>query len=290
MLKEAKGINPIISAVFVLAITVVGVGLVLNIGMPALERSRETTVFDEARGNLNLLENTIDTVRLGDEGASRTITLDVTDGRYLVNETDDTVRFKNEIGTDFLPPALCRHEGNVLTRTFGDGRVLDLRFNDNKTADCSIYENHGEVHGATWIKTIYGTALSFGEEDHVNVTDFTQENKTVSIWAKEEGENNWEHHINNETFYSVEGDVVMIGKDFEGEIESFRIYNRILSDEEIQTLSNRGNPGPVEELEIKLSPGGVDITESLQLGTGRHNLLVRNEGYDERTEIKIEEI
>ncbi len=192
MLKKKKGINPILSAVFVLVISMVGVGIVLNIGMPALERSRENMVFDEARGNLDLIESTIETVRLGDEGVSRTITLGVTDGKYSINEEDNTVNFEYEMDTQFLPSALCRNDNGILTRTFGDGRVLDLRFREgsgNTTADCSRYENHGLfVNDTEWTEDIYGNVVSFcGEGSHINVgsdESLHQEEFTVSAFVK----------------------------------------------------------------------------------------------------------
>lgn len=194
MLKMKKGINPLISAIFILIISIGGISLVLEIGMPALERSRESSVFDEAQSNLNLIENTIDEVRFGGNGTSRTVTVDVTEGEYHFNASQDRIGFEYTMESNFLPGELCYRDGSSLTRTFGGERILDLRFKEgegNETVDCSQYENHAVLNGSNWTKTTYGSALEFdGVDDEVVVPDdqsLDQTDFTISAFVKWSG-------------------------------------------------------------------------------------------------------
>ncbi len=295
-MTETKGINPIVSAVFILAITIVGIGLVMNIGMPAIEEARGNTVFDNSRQNLQILDNTIENVRHGGEGTSRTMTLNVDGGEYYINESENTVRFKYDMRTGFLPPDLCRRDGNILIKTFGDGRTLDLRFNEgegDETMDCSRYENSGTIHGANWTETEYGPGLNFTEDDTVNVTDFRQDLETVSIWFKVDDD--WNHSIDDDRLYSISGENISLGifdEDISNVvISSFRIYDSLLTDEEIETLANRGSIREARELDIRLSPEHVNLTNSLRMGTGKHTILVRNSGHEDgKTLMEIERI
>ncbi len=192
---HGKGVNPIISAILVLVISITGIGLVLEVGMPAIEKGREMAVFDGAVRDLGSLESIIENVKLGGEGTSRTLSLEVRDGMYNVNDTHNTITFAHEMENGFLPSALCRSKGNIITKTFGDGRAMDMRFQEgmgNETMDCSRYENHGKIHGANWTDTVYGTALNFdGLDDEVQVPDDDSldqnESFTISAWVNWQG-------------------------------------------------------------------------------------------------------
>ncbi|MFP4116415.1 MAG: LamG domain-containing protein [Candidatus Aenigmatarchaeota archaeon] len=185
-----KGINPIISAVLVLIISVTGISLVLDVGMPAVERSRENALFDEARRNINLLRETLEEIEFGANGTSRTVALDVTDGAYSINGSENSISFSHQLETSILSPELCHWDGNVLTRTFGSGRVLDTRFKEgegNETMDCSRHENDGKIKGANWTETSRGKVLQFdGVDDEVVVPDDASLDKkdfTVTAWV-----------------------------------------------------------------------------------------------------------
>ncbi|MFP4634156.1 MAG: LamG-like jellyroll fold domain-containing protein, partial [Candidatus Aenigmatarchaeota archaeon] len=192
MLKgKEKGINPLISAIFILVITIAGITIVLRIGMPAIEEAREGTVLSEARQNLGIIESMIDTVKHGAKSETRTDLIEVNHGEYHINGTDNTIRFEYDVGTDFISPEICRKDGNVWTKTYGSGRVLDLRMDEgegNETKDCSPYGNDGDIYGANWTETDYGTALDFdGENDYVDISSSDlklSSGETFSMWAR----------------------------------------------------------------------------------------------------------
>ncbi len=193
--KLSKGINPLVSAVFILVISMAGIALVMNIGMPAIDRAQENALYDEARRNMGTLDETLDTVKYGGEGTSRTVSIDVGGGEYIVDNTDDTVKFRYDMDTDFLPPEMCLSRGNILTRTFGSGRLLDLRLDEgegNKVYDCSFYNNHGSTTGGiNWTDSRYGKSLNITNSSHVEISDDDslkpERGISVSVWFKEGG-------------------------------------------------------------------------------------------------------
>ncbi len=376
-----KGVNPIISAVLVLVISISGIAIVLDIGMPALDRSRESSLFDEAVSNLEFIDNTVQEVKFGGNGTSRTVTVDVTDGSYYFNGTEDTVTFEHDLETDFLSGELCKRDGNSLTRTFGSGRVLDLRFNEgegNLTMDCSRHGNDGQIDGAEWNDSLYGTVLDFEGDDEVVIEDddsLDQTTYTISAWviwesepgnieedgsfilgaienyglavSEEDGEiypeggfvdtegdvvevtsnqtiesYEWNHlafsydedreelriYVNGNLTGSIEHDVLPQVDDhekvvgyvpedleggfneyggWEGKINDVRVYDRAFHAEEIEALSRRSSLGSPDKLNIQLLYDSLDIQNSFRVDSGRHQLLFRNTGHEERTGIEV---
>ena len=78
------------------------------------------------------------------------------------------------------------------TQTLGlRGLVLWLKFNEGSGSiayDSSFYNNHGTIHGATWVNGKFGKALSFdGVDDYVDCgNDFTSISAefTIELWMK----------------------------------------------------------------------------------------------------------
>jgi len=78
------------------------------------------------------------------------------------------------------------------TQTLGlRGLVLWLKLNEgsgNIAYDSSFYNNHGTIHGATWVDGKFGKALSFdGVDDYVEVPDSPELKPTewtIVVWVK----------------------------------------------------------------------------------------------------------
>lgn len=378
-----KGISPLVTSIFLLAITVAGMVLVLNIGNPAITKARENSLFTEAKQNLEILESTIDTVVYGGEGTSRKVTLSVTKGEYHVNESSDSIKFIYDMTTDLLPAGLCEKEGGLKIKTYGSGRVLDARFDEgtgNTTQDCSRYNNTGtlkpnETYGPNWTSdSKFGKALQFdGVDDYVDLgseKSISTGSWTVNVWFKadsvsgttsstidnfvadgDSGENNvdsyicirgsklafWDHGVgtwrssdttlnNNQWYmgtfrYDNDGSVefylngnsdgsgsLNTGYDdfairyigvlddgssrfFNGTLDEVRIYDRALSESEVETLYQGGRVGNAQELEIALRPSSVNVTNSVRFGRGTNNIFLKNDGYvNGKTKLVVREV
>jgi len=51
-----KGISPFIAIVFIVVITIMAMAIVLAIGLPAIEKGKETAVINEAMLNMKALK------------------------------------------------------------------------------------------------------------------------------------------------------------------------------------------------------------------------------------------
>lgn len=120
--KTSKAVSPLISTAIVIMISIVSIGIVLTIGMPAIQRSQESAVFNEGMQNMRNLDNLIREVSSESVGSLRTMLLKVNDGRYSVREKSNSVDFEHTMTSNLLNPGTFVKEGNILI-TSGGGAV-----------------------------------------------------------------------------------------------------------------------------------------------------------------------
>jgi hypothetical protein len=87
-----KGVSNLVSAILITIIVIGAISLVLNMGTPAIDRSKEILLYKEGKNNLKLVDNSIKQVLEG-EGSTRSLSLSITDGNYYVHENNDTIMF-----------------------------------------------------------------------------------------------------------------------------------------------------------------------------------------------------
>ena len=54
-----KGVSVLVAAVLVIAISIAAVTIALNVGNPAIERSKEILVYNEGKENILIIDNAI---------------------------------------------------------------------------------------------------------------------------------------------------------------------------------------------------------------------------------------
>ncbi|MEM7818906.1 MAG: hypothetical protein QW403_02065 [Candidatus Aenigmatarchaeota archaeon] len=134
-----KGVSPLIAYVMVFLIVFSGIVLVLFLGMPIIERARESSVINEAWGNLMLIEKTIEEVASEGIGSLRTISLKISDGEYKVNEKTNSIEFYYLPKSYSLEPILLK-EDNILLIS-GKSAVAKEYDLDNDGEDEIVLEN-----------------------------------------------------------------------------------------------------------------------------------------------------
>ena len=156
-------------------------------------------------------------------------------------------------GDDILP------EGQVGHWSF-DGQDMKWHETGAEVRDSSGNSNHGSLEGGMNTRSathgVIGQALSFnGTTDYIEAT--VSATTTISLWYKTDSD--WQHLVKNDGSYYVngvsgtpttfplyiDGGTVHIGKDeggsfVSGKIDEVRIYNRALSEAEIQKLYQQG--------------------------------------------------
>jgi len=112
MLK--KGISPMIATVLVILLIFVAVGIVLLIGIPAIERAKESAVLNEAMQNMKAIGNTIKEVASEGIGSLRSLQMKLTDGEYKVNEKANSVDFTYFIKSGIIQLGTFIKEDSVI--------------------------------------------------------------------------------------------------------------------------------------------------------------------------------
>lgn len=154
-------------------------------------------------------------------------------------------------------PSASGEEGLVGHFTF-NGTNMQWDKTGEEVGDASTNENHGSLEGSlgqsSVARGIAGTqALSFDESQNDHIEATVPATTTISLWYNTGDD--WQHLVKNDGSYYVnavsdtpdtfpvytDGGTVHIGKDeagsfVSGKIDDVRIYNRALSEEEIQKL------------------------------------------------------
>jgi type II secretory pathway pseudopilin PulG len=128
-----KAISTLVSAVMVVAISLVAVTIVLSIGMPAVDRAKDAALISEAKGVMQNIDSAARQVLFDGNGAQRVFSISSTGGDYFVEKGTDSIMFRLNSISGVIDPGTYKREGNLLI-TAGSGAnasviQLTLQFN-----------------------------------------------------------------------------------------------------------------------------------------------------------------
>ncbi|MFQ6020764.1 MAG: archaellin/type IV pilin N-terminal domain-containing protein [Candidatus Aenigmatarchaeota archaeon] len=108
-----KGISPLISSLLLIAITVSAIILVLHLGTPATERTKEILLLREGKTNLKSIDNYVKDVSQEGEGSTRSLTLSISDGEYYIDAENETLRFIMQTKYQIIGAGVSKIEDGV---------------------------------------------------------------------------------------------------------------------------------------------------------------------------------
>lgn len=85
--------NPMFSTLFLIMIMVIAVGIVVSVGIPAVNTAKETASLKEAESTMKMLDNHIKEVRAEGSGSERRVKLN-SPGEFTVSADEDALQFK----------------------------------------------------------------------------------------------------------------------------------------------------------------------------------------------------
>ena len=106
-----KAIEPLIATVLIIAISLAAITVVLTIGKPSIDKSREIMTFEEAQNILEKIDNSIREVASEGEGSTRSLNLAITGGEYTIGENKILFEMDTEYG--IVGDGVARQEGNL---------------------------------------------------------------------------------------------------------------------------------------------------------------------------------
>ena len=116
-----KGVSVLISMVFVIMITVSAIAVVLQFGLPAIQKMKEAASIGEAETVMEILDNSVRQTASEGVGTFKKVQISVTDGAYRVNPESDSLTYNITLSSDFLPPGSVTEGSLQKNVAVGDG-------------------------------------------------------------------------------------------------------------------------------------------------------------------------
>jgi len=177
-----KGVSPLIGTVIVVLITVGAVSLVLTIGKPVIERSREYGIISEALQNMQTFDTLIREVASEGVGALRTVQLKVSGGEYKINQQTNSIDFTFAALYPPYSPGTVIKEGNLLISSEANAKAYETENElilENEVLKISIQKvgnetNHQPINTSANIRSITfknNNATIYPEDSSVIIND-----------------------------------------------------------------------------------------------------------------------
>ena len=170
MLK--KGISPLLSTVLIIFITITAITLVLILGLPTINKTKESIILNEALQNMRILDNAIKEVASEGVGSKKTLSFKVTDGVYSVKEETNNINFEYMVKYGTIQPGTFLKEGNIILtsgascKAYEENNYLVL---ENKILKVILLKN-GTLTNPSFINTSKIIKQIIFKENNFNIT------------------------------------------------------------------------------------------------------------------------
>ena len=126
-----KGVSVIIASAVIIVISVTAAFLALQYGTPALDRTKEIVLMQEAKDNLVSIDNAVKSVVEEGQGSTRNLRVGVSDGYYLIDTDNEEIVFTMDTFAQIVADNVSKIEDGINV-TGAPGRIylyLLLDFN-----------------------------------------------------------------------------------------------------------------------------------------------------------------
>jgi hypothetical protein len=121
-----RGVEPIIAAVLVIAISIAGIAIVLQYSQPSVTRLSDISVYNQAKDVMKQIDNNFGYVIIEGEGSTRVLHLSIGGGYYQIDNVTDSLKFSMDTSSNLIGEGVSNLEGN-LNITGERGKILITR-------------------------------------------------------------------------------------------------------------------------------------------------------------------
>ena len=125
-----KGVHPLVAMTLVIVISIVAVMMVLQMGTPAVERTKEIALLQEGKNNLIEIKNYINNVVQEGEGSARNLPFSISGGSYFIDIQNDTVTFSMDSDAQIIGVGVSRTEDDIEIKGYLGRIYLNLSFSN----------------------------------------------------------------------------------------------------------------------------------------------------------------
>jgi hypothetical protein len=106
-----RGVEPIIAAVLVIAISVAGIAIVLQFSQPSITRLNDISLFNEGKSVLSQIDMSVQSIVQEGEGSTRVLHLSISEGSYRIG--NNSVIFYMGGNSNLVGNGVSKTEGNL---------------------------------------------------------------------------------------------------------------------------------------------------------------------------------
>ncbi|RLJ05847.1 MAG: hypothetical protein DRP18_02185 [Candidatus Aenigmatarchaeota archaeon] len=232
-----KGIA-LISAIILIGITIVAVGIIYNSAVPIVKKLQISGETEKMKQVFNKLDEIVIDVASGGKGTRRTVYLTMGLGRLWLNSSDNSLYWKTETSAKVVSPRTQQKTGNL----------------------------------------IFGSNLeTYANETQYNGTDaYVLENEHLRVYIRKIGSpQNPEHYKTSDLLLSVYNKDIRKSLDLDGLEISIDSNPLSVSGQGYTVLSEKGKNLPYATVTAYMSSGYIDYYINFTLESGEDFIIIR---------------
>ena len=133
-----KGVSPLVAYVLLVGIIISATGIIISIGLPAIENMRDTATIQESLNVLTELDSAIRETSSGGTYTSRNFQLVTRDGDYFIDEEDNSIIFEIETDSNIIQRHTFQEIGPVILTSDSHVAVYEASIDGE---ECYMMEN-----------------------------------------------------------------------------------------------------------------------------------------------------
>lgn len=184
-----KGIEPLLASVLFVAISIIAITIVVQIGMPAIEKLQDMAAIEQAKGVLSNLDTVIRDVAVEGLGSTRVLSLELKKGNLVVDSLNNRIYYELKTYADIISPRSRKAIGNLIIASDSNVNVRENATHivlENEHLRVSILKNQTlEQIGNVSSNFTQSTQQQFSFGDVNENTTVTAQGVTLNITAGE---------------------------------------------------------------------------------------------------------
>ena len=228
----------LISAIILIGITIVAVGIIYNSAVPIVKKLQISGEIEKMKQVFNKLDEIVIDVASGGKGTRRTVYLTMGLGRLWLNSSDNSLYWKIETSAKVVSPRTQQKTGNL----------------------------------------IFGSNLeTYANETQYNGTDaYVLENEHLRVYIRKIGSpQNPEHYKTSDLLLSVYNKDIRKSLDLDGLEISIDNNPLSVSGQGYTVLSEKGKNLPYATVTAYMSSGYIDYYINFTLESGEDFIIIR---------------
>lgn len=108
-----KAFSPMVSTVVILALIITSTFVAINSINTMMKKGKETSAFETGKSALLAIDKAIKELLYEAPGARRTVTISISEGKFIVSGEEDKIKFEIYPEVKILEPGTSLKEGNI---------------------------------------------------------------------------------------------------------------------------------------------------------------------------------